>query len=126
MAGINAAPNRSVARQELISDIFESRSEPAARSYLRQTLYRLREVLPVDLAPSPDGERLTLPGRELVTSSAEEVIAAIGLADRQPDETRIRTLTATLARPERGPSPPRNSRPWAEKTDELLGGQKEG
>src|SRR3546814_20045666 len=123
MAGINAAPNRSVARQELISDIFESRSEPAARSYLRQTLYRLREVLPVDLAPSPDGERLTLPGRELVTSSAEEVLAAIGLADRQPAETPIRTLTAALARTEGGPFTHHTSSPWQESPEEGRVGQ---
>ena len=55
-------------------------NEAAVRSYLRQALYRLREVLPDDLSPVLRGDRFCLPGPELVSSGAAEVLAAFAQA----------------------------------------------
>lgn len=103
LARLIAAPTREVGRQEILDGLFHSRSEPAARSYLRQALYRLREALPEDLSPVLDGDRMSLTGPDIVTGTAEEVLARIGQADRQEGETRLTTLTEALARSDRGP-----------------------
>jgi len=102
LARLIAAPERSVSRQELLDGLFQSRSQPAARSYLRQALYRLREILPDELSPAIDGDRVTVPGSAVLVGTAEEVLAYIGQADRQEGETRLVTLTTALARSDRG------------------------
>ncbi len=102
LARIIAAPARTVGRQEVLDGLFDSRSEPAARSYLRQAVYRLRELLPEELTPTLDGDQLRIAGPELIVATGDEVLASIGQADRQDDETRLTTLTEALARTDRG------------------------
>jgi DNA-binding SARP family transcriptional activator len=103
LSRILSAPGRTIDRQEVLDELFRSRSEPAARSYLRQALYRLRDAVPEDLAPVLDSERLALAGPDLVVATSEDVLGMIGQADRQDDETRLATLTDALARADRGP-----------------------
>jgi DNA-binding SARP family transcriptional activator len=103
LARIIAAPGRSVSRADLLDGLFQSRSQPAARSYLRQALYRLREILPEELSPVLDRDRVSVPGPEILVGTAEEVLARISQADRQEGETRLMTLTEALARSDRGP-----------------------
>ena len=102
LAYLLASPDREAGRRELLLALFDSGGEAAARSYLRQALYRLREVLPEELSPTLRGDRFCLPGPELVSSTAAEVLAAFAQADHQDEETRTATLTAALARAERG------------------------
>lgn len=102
LARLIAAPERSVSRQDLLDGLFQSRSQPAARSYLRQALYRLREILPAEFSPVLDGDRVSVPGPDILVGTAEEVLARINQADRQEGETRLVTLTEALARSDRG------------------------
>jgi DNA-binding SARP family transcriptional activator len=102
MARLLAAPDRRVPRQELLSGLFRSRSEPAARSYLRQAVYRLREILPETLVPAMSGEDLVISGPELVVGTSSEVLDTIDLAARQPAETQFATLVEATARADRG------------------------
>lgn len=101
LAYLLASPDHEAGRQELMDALFDSHNEAAERSYLRQALYRLRGVLPDDLSPTLRGDRFCLPRPELVSSSAAEVLAAFAQADHQ-EEARMDTLTAALARTERG------------------------
>jgi DNA-binding SARP family transcriptional activator len=102
LAYLLASPDHEAGRQELVDALFDSDNEAAGRSYLRQALYRLREVLPDDLSPTVRGDRFRLPGPDLVSSSAAEVLAAFAQADHQDKEARLDTLTVALARTERG------------------------
>jgi DNA-binding SARP family transcriptional activator len=102
LAYLLATPDHEAGRQELLDALFDSSSEAAGRSYLRQALYRLREVLPEDLSPVLRGDRLSVPGPAFAGSAAAEVLAAFAQADHQDGEARLDTLTAALARAERG------------------------
>ncbi|MEM6110642.1 BTAD domain-containing putative transcriptional regulator [Mycobacterium sp. 050272] len=103
LARLIAAPDRSASREDLLDGLFRSRSQPAARSYLRQALYRLRETLPEEFSPVLDGDRVSVPGPDVLAGTCEEVFARINQADRQDGETRLNTLTEALARTDRGP-----------------------
>jgi ATP/maltotriose-dependent transcriptional regulator MalT/DNA-binding SARP family transcriptional activator len=103
LACILGSPGRTISRQDVLDALFHSRSEPAARSYLRQAPYRLRDAVPDDLAPVMDTETLTVPGPDLIVATSEDVLAMIGQADRQDDENRLLTLTEALARTDGGP-----------------------
>jgi DNA-binding SARP family transcriptional activator len=102
-ARLLASPERAVSRQELLDGLFRSRSEPAARSYLRQAVYRLREILPKALVPTLDGDVLRIPSPDVVVGTSEQVLRAIDLAGRQPAETKLATLMEALARTDEGP-----------------------
>lgn len=102
LAYLLATAAHEARRQELLDALFDSSSEAAGRSYLRQALYRLREVVPEDLSPVLQGDRLCLPGPALAGSTAAEVLAAFAQADHQDGEVRLDTLTAALLRTERG------------------------
>ena len=62
LAYLLARPDHEASRPELHAALFDSENEAAVRSYLRQALYRLREVLPDDLSPTLRGDRFRLPG----------------------------------------------------------------
>lgn len=102
LAYLLATPDHEASRQELLGALFDSNNEAAGRSYLRQALYRLREVLPDELSPVLREDRFCLPGLDLVSSSAAEVLEAFAQADHQNGEARLDTLTVALARTERG------------------------
>ncbi|ROS44312.1 BTAD domain-containing putative transcriptional regulator [Amycolatopsis thermoflava] len=102
LAYLLATPGHEAGRQELLGSLFDSDNEAAGRSYLRQALYRLREVLPEELSPVLRKDRFCLPGPDLVASSATEVLEAFTRADHQDGEVRLNTLTEALAATERG------------------------
>jgi DNA-binding SARP family transcriptional activator len=91
-----------VTREELLNALFDGRSDPACRSYLRQAIYRLRDVLPEELAPRQDGDRFAVPSLELVSGTAQVVLDMLAQADRQEGETRLRTLAEAFAHSDRG------------------------
>lgn len=94
---------REVSRQELLDALFDSRNDAAGRSYLRQALHRLREVLPEALVPRQDGDRFSLASPDLVRGTTQTVLDALVEADHQDGEVRMRTLRDALARADRGP-----------------------
>ena len=108
------APDRQATRQELLDGLFAGRNDAAGRSYLRQALYRLREVLPEELTPTQSGDRYRLPGPDLVNGTAQTVLGWLAEAGRQDGEIRLRTLTRALARTERGPFLAPLSSPWVD------------
>jgi DNA-binding SARP family transcriptional activator len=114
LAYLLASPDHAAGRAELHDALFDSDNETAVRSYLRQALYRLREVLPDDLSPALRGDRFCLPGPDLVSSAAADVLAAFTQAAHQDGEAKLDTLTAALARTERGPYLQGLSGEWVE------------
>lgn len=112
---------REVSRQELLDALFDSRNDAAGRNYLRQALYRLREVLPEDLVPQQDGDRLHLAHPDLVCGTAQVVLDSLVEADRQDGEVRLRTMTEALAHADRGPYLASLSGIWLEQRRSEIG-----
>ncbi|MFJ4848667.1 MULTISPECIES: BTAD domain-containing putative transcriptional regulator [unclassified Streptomyces] len=96
-------PGRSATREELLGALFGGRNDAAGRSYLRQALYRLREVLPDDLGPTQEGDVFRLAGPALAMGSAQRAVDLVAQAGRQDGETRLQTLSDALTSADRGP-----------------------
>ncbi|MFF3559600.1 BTAD domain-containing putative transcriptional regulator [Streptomyces sp. NPDC002574] len=96
------SPDRTATRDELLGALFSGSNDAAGRSYLRQTLFRLRRALPADLGPSQDGDVFRLVGPELAMGSAQRVVDMVAQAGRQDGEVRLRTLLQALSGAERG------------------------
>ncbi|MFE2540605.1 BTAD domain-containing putative transcriptional regulator [Actinacidiphila glaucinigra] len=105
---------QEVSRQELLSSLFDNRNEAAGRNYLRVSLHRLREVLPEDLVPQQDGDRLYFGRPDLVCGTAQVVLDSLVQADHQDGEIRLRSITEALARADRGPYLAPLSSDWVE------------
>ncbi|MFG3658589.1 BTAD domain-containing putative transcriptional regulator [Streptomyces sp. NPDC047706] len=97
------APERRASREELLGALFGGRNDAAGRSYLRQALYRLREVLPDGLGPAQDGDVFQLVGPGLAMGSAQQAVDLVAQAGRQDGETRLQTLLRALSSAEKGP-----------------------
>ncbi|MEU4097857.1 BTAD domain-containing putative transcriptional regulator [Streptomyces sp. NPDC026673] len=96
-------PDRRATREELLGALFGGRNDAAGRNYLRQALYRLREVLPEELSPTQDGDVFRLVGPALAMGSAQRAVDLIAQAGRQDGEIRLQTLSHALSSVERGP-----------------------
>jgi DNA-binding SARP family transcriptional activator len=105
---------REVTRQELLDALFDSRNDAAGRSYLRQALYRLREVLPNELAPQQEGDRFYLGSPDVVCGTAQVVLDSLVQSDRQDGEIRLRTMTEAFTHADRGPYLATLSSIWVE------------
>ncbi|MFD8685716.1 BTAD domain-containing putative transcriptional regulator [Streptomyces sp. NPDC059651] len=112
---------RAVSRQELLDALFDGRDNAAGRSYLRQALYRLREVLPGELVPHQEGDRFHFTCPELVCGTAQAVLDSLVQADHQDGETRLRTMTDALAHADRGPFLTSLSSLWVERRRSEIG-----
>ncbi|MGI5142872.1 MULTISPECIES: BTAD domain-containing putative transcriptional regulator [unclassified Streptomyces] len=96
-------PDRRATREEVLGALFGGRNDAAGRSYLRQALYRLREVLPDGLGPAQDGDVVRLVGPALAIGSTQRAVDLIAQAGRQDGEIRLQTLSQALSIAERGP-----------------------
>jgi DNA-binding SARP family transcriptional activator len=112
---------REVSRQELLDALFDSRNDAAGRSYLRQALYRLREVLPDELMPHQEGDRFYVADPGLVCGTAKVVLDSLAQADHQDGEIRLRTMTEALAHADRGPYLATLSSIWVEQRRSEIG-----
>ncbi|WP_344114054.1 BTAD domain-containing putative transcriptional regulator [Nocardioides humi] len=97
------APARRASRVELLGALFGGRNDGAGRSYLRQALYRLREVLPEELSPAQDGDVFSLAGPDLALGTAQLTVDLIAQAGRQDGTTRLATLERAIAATRSGP-----------------------
>lgn len=90
------APARHASRTELLAALFNGRNDGAGRSYLRQALYRLREVLPQDLSPVQEGDLFRLVGPDIALGTAQLAVDRIAQAGRQDGATRLGTLERAI------------------------------
>jgi LuxR family maltose regulon positive regulatory protein len=93
---------REVSRGELLDALFDSRNDAAGRNYLRQALYRLREVLPEELVPRQEGDRFRLTRADLACGTAQVLLDSLVQAEHQDGEIRLRTMTEALSHADRG------------------------
>ncbi|WP_413105161.1 BTAD domain-containing putative transcriptional regulator [Streptomyces sp. Inha503] len=95
-------PSASARRQALLEALFPDRSDTTGRSYLRQAVYRLREVLPDGLSLLQDGDVYRLTPASAVVSASGTLRRLLAEAARQDGEHRWDTLRRALAIAERG------------------------
>ncbi len=98
-----AAPDRSATRQQLLGALFAGRNDAAGRSYMRQALYRAREILPDDLAPTQQGDVYSVASGDLMIGTGQIAVDRLAEANRQDGEVRLQTITRALAMAARGP-----------------------
>ncbi|MEV6131393.1 BTAD domain-containing putative transcriptional regulator [Streptomyces violaceusniger] len=95
-------PAASARRRALVEALFPGRSDSTGRSYLRQAVYRLREVLPDGLSLLQDGDVYRLAPASAVVSASGTLQRLLAEAARQDGEHRWDTLRRALAIAERG------------------------
>lgn len=112
LAYLLSRPATSARRQAVLEALFAGRGDATARSYLRQAVYRLREVLPEGLSLLQDGDQYRLiPASEVVSASGtfERLLAE---ATRQHGVHRWDTLRSALALADSGTYFDSLSTPW--------------
>ena len=117
-----AAPGQEAERSELLDALFGGRADDSARSYLRQAVYRLREVLPEGVGPAFDGSTLRFGGPVSLSGDAARAESLLAEASRLQGEERLAVLLDALALLDRGEYLEGVDAPWVAERRERLGG----
>jgi DNA-binding SARP family transcriptional activator len=102
LAYLATAPGHEAEREELLGALFDGRADDSARSYLRQAVHRLREVLPEGIGPAFDGSRLRFGAPVALSGDAGRAEALLAEAARVQGEDRAPVLAEALALLDRG------------------------
>ena len=122
LAYLAAAPGQEAERSELLDALFGGRADDSARSYLRQAVYRLREVLPEGVGPAFDGGTLRFGGPVSLSGDAARAESLLAEASRLQGEERLAVLLDALALLDRGEYLEGVDAPWVAERREHLGG----
>lgn len=95
LAYLAEAEDHCARRDDLMQAVFDGRSDHSARTYLRQALHKLRELLPAGTELMLDGDRVELAGVTIVTDSAR-FQRMLDEAARLGDSERLEALEAAL------------------------------
>jgi ATP/maltotriose-dependent transcriptional regulator MalT len=109
-----AAREGGLTRDQALDALFDGRTDQSARSYLRQALHRLREVLPDGQAPELAEGRIQLPAGVRIASESQRFEALLGRAAALAEGERPAALDAALALTEAGEYLPAIRAGWAE------------
>jgi DNA-binding SARP family transcriptional activator len=120
LAYLTSRQRPEASRDELLTALFDGRSDDSARSYLRQAVHQLREVLPEDVRLVSDGSGVSLEESLQVSSESVRLESMLAEAARLQGEQRLDATLAALAIPERGDYLPGMGAGWAEERRERL------
>jgi ATP/maltotriose-dependent transcriptional regulator MalT/DNA-binding SARP family transcriptional activator len=122
LAYLAAAPGQEAERTVLLDALFGGRADESARSYLRQAVYRLREVLPEGVGPAFDGSTLRFGVPVSLTGDAARAESLLAEASRLQGEERLAVLLDALALLDRGEYLEGVDAPWVtERRERLVG-----
>jgi DNA-binding SARP family transcriptional activator len=95
LAVLADAPGQRADRTALLTALFDGRSDHSSRTYLRQAVHRLRELMPDGVELILDGEQAALEGAAVVSDSArfERMLDEAG---RLGDAERLDALESAL------------------------------
>ncbi|MEU1621655.1 BTAD domain-containing putative transcriptional regulator [Streptomyces sp. NPDC005722] len=113
-------PAAGARRAALLAALFPGRSDATGRSYLRQAVYRLREVLPEGVALVQEADVYRLTPEASVAGSSGSFERLLAEAGRQDGEHRFRTLLEALRTAGSGPYFEGVSTPWLDARREAL------
>jgi DNA-binding SARP family transcriptional activator len=95
-------PGNRASKSELLNALFDGRGDESSRSYLRQAVNRLREVLPsADLIHNEDDEVWLEPGE--FSSDSQRLQSALAAAGELPGDQQLAGLLSALEIAARGP-----------------------
>jgi ATP/maltotriose-dependent transcriptional regulator MalT/DNA-binding SARP family transcriptional activator len=120
LAYLAAAPGQQAERNELLDALFGGRADESTRSYLRQAVHRLREVLPEGTGPAFEGSRLRFAAPVALTGDASRAEALLAEASRLQGEERLSALLDALALLDRGEYLEGVEAPWVAERREHL------
>jgi DNA-binding SARP family transcriptional activator len=109
-----------VPRDELLTALFDGRSDDSARSYLRQAIHQLREALPEEVELISDSSRVRIAESVRVASESAALEAMLAEAARLQGEERLEATTRALELASRGEYLPGITSAWAEERREQL------
>jgi DNA-binding SARP family transcriptional activator len=113
LAYLAAAPDRGGNREELLQALFGDRRDDATRSYLRQTVHRLREVLPEGALTVKEGH-VSLTADVGFSSESVTFERRLSEAPRLQGDDRLQATLAALAIFDRGEYLPGSRGEWAD------------
>ena len=96
LAYLIAAPDHAANRDRLLAALFDGRSDSSARSYLRQAVHRLREILPEGVGPAFVGNQLVMEGAVTLTSDSNRLEILLAQAARLQGAEKLDELTRAL------------------------------
>jgi ATP/maltotriose-dependent transcriptional regulator MalT/DNA-binding SARP family transcriptional activator len=111
--------DRHASRTELLNELFEGRTDEATRSYARQAINKLRNVLPPDSPLVVDAEQIRWQGGGLSTESLE-LASALRQATELRGRERLDAVLEALKVLEKGEFLPQASSRWADARREEL------
>jgi DNA-binding SARP family transcriptional activator len=114
LAFLTSRSRPEATREELLTALFDGRTDESARSYLRQALHQLREVLPEEVELVSDGARVSLGESLLVSSESSRLERLLAEAARLQGEQRLDATLSALAIADRGDYLPGMGAAWAE------------
>jgi DNA-binding SARP family transcriptional activator len=101
LAFLIGRPGQRASRVELLDALFDGRADLSSRSYLRQAINRLREVLPGDDMLHNEGDEVRLAPGEF-SSDSQCLVYELSSAGELPGDQQLGTLRDALALAERG------------------------
>jgi DNA-binding SARP family transcriptional activator len=113
-----ARPHAS--REELLTALFDGRTDDSARSYLRQAIHQLREVLPEEVRLVSDSSGASLDESLQVSTDSVRLETMLAEAARLQGEQRLDATLGALAIAAGGDYLPGTTAAWAEERRERL------
>jgi DNA-binding SARP family transcriptional activator len=95
-------PDGAAHRSAVLDALFDGRDDSSSRSYLRQAVHRLREVLPPGIEVSSDKDTIQLVPVSSVDSDVRQVTRLLDQAASQLGEDRLRLLEQAITLAELG------------------------
>jgi DNA-binding SARP family transcriptional activator len=120
LAYLTSRQRPEATREELLTALFDGRSDESARSYLRQAVHQLREVLPEEVRLDSDGARVSLGESLLVASESARLERLLAEAARLQGEERLDATLRALEIAGRGEYLPGMGAAWAEDRRDAL------
>jgi DNA-binding SARP family transcriptional activator len=119
LAYLAAAPDRSIERDALLGALFDERRDESARSYLRQTIHRLRAVL-ADGILEAQSVHIVLDGSVGVWSESVDLERRLLEAARLQGADRLDATLSALSIYDRGEYLPGPRAAWADEREARL------
>jgi LuxR family transcriptional regulator, maltose regulon positive regulatory protein len=120
LAYLTSRGSTEVPRDELLTALFEGRSDESARSYLRQAIHQLREVLPDEVELISDATHVRVAESVRIAGDSATLEALLAEAARLQGEERLKATARALALSDRGEYLPGITSGWAEERREEL------
>jgi LuxR family maltose regulon positive regulatory protein len=120
LAYLTGRAPKEASRDELLTALFGGRTDDSARSYLRQAMHQLREILPEEVRLVSDASGVSLEESLQVSSESVRLEALLAEAARLQGEQRLDATLRALAIAAAGDYLPGTNAPWVEERRERL------